>query len=49
MIADPDIHDAVWNRKVAGKFAGLEYRLEIGARKTRRNDRFRRRVAGLLY
>jgi hypothetical protein len=35
VIPDRTVLDAVWNRKVAGKFAGLEYSLEVGAQKTR--------------
>src|SRR5262249_52507894 len=34
MIPDGNVLDAVWNRKVAGKFARLEYSLEVGAQKT---------------
>src|SRR5215467_5173452 len=45
VIPDGNVLDAVWNRKVAGKFAGFEYSLEVGAQKTRRDHGFRRRVA----
>jgi hypothetical protein len=45
MIPDGTIHDAVWNRKVAGKFAGLEYFLEVCTQKTHRDHELRRRVA----
>jgi hypothetical protein len=33
VVPDGAVLDAVWNRKVAGKFAGLEYSLEVGCRK----------------
>src|SRR5215469_11821920 len=45
VISDGTVLDAVWNRKVAGKLAGLEYSLEVGVQKTRRDNGFRRRVA----
>src|SRR5215472_9087629 len=44
-VIDGNALDAVRNRKVAGKLAGLEYALEVGALKTRRDNGFRRRVA----
>ena len=30
-IPDGNVLDAIWNRKLAGKLAGLEHRIEVGA------------------